>query len=58
MQQLDFWPATHKAPYAQKLWEALPLEDQDKVNAALARLIVKAVCPALIGEDKEQSHEH
>lgn len=55
--QLDFWPATEKAPYAQKYWETLSLEDQAERITLLGRLIAKAVRPELYPSNEEQGHE-
>jgi hypothetical protein len=56
MQQLDFWPAEHPAPYAQKHWEALRVEDQAAAVAMVARLIAQAVDPEQC-EEEEASDE-
>ena len=55
--QLDFWPATEKAPYAQKYWDTLSMEDQAERVTLLARLIAKAVCPELCANSEEEDHE-
>ena len=55
--QLDFWPAARKAPYEQGQWESLSIEEQAERIALLARLIAKAICPQLIDETQEGSHE-
>ena len=55
--QLDFWPAAEKAPYAQKYWGTLSIEEQTERITLLARLIAKAVCPELYANSEEQAHE-
>ena len=57
MQQLDFWPAPKKTPYEQGHWEALSFEDRANLQAMLARLIAKVICPKLIGDTEEKTHE-
>jgi hypothetical protein len=56
--QLDFWPAENQAPYEQGRWESLSIEVQAVTIARLALLIAKTVCPQLIAETQEDSHEH
>jgi len=55
--QLDFWPATEKAPYAQTYWDTLSLEDQDARITLLGRLIAKAVYPELYANSEEDADE-
>lgn len=55
--QLDFWPATHPAPYAQGPWESLSIEEQAERIALLARVIVKVIHPPAIDETQENRHE-
>ena len=55
--QLDFWPAVRKAPYEQGPWESLSIEDQLESTALLARMIAKTICPKLIEQTQENSHE-
>ena len=55
--QLDFWPTAEKAPYEQRQWESLRIEEQAERVALLARLIAKAICPQLANETQESSHE-
>jgi len=55
--QLEFWPITEKARYEQRQWESLSIEEQAEKIGLLARLIAKAVCPQLVDETQENSHE-
>lgn len=55
--QLDFWPATEKAPYAQKYWDTLSREEQAERITLLARLIAKSVCRELCAKSEEDGHE-
>lgn len=57
MQQLDLWPVEHPAPYAQKRWEALNVENQLTATAMVARLIAQAVDPGVIAEAREVDDE-
>lgn len=55
--QLEFWPTAKKTTYDQGQWESLSIEEQTEKLALLARLIAKAVCPQLVDETQENSHE-
>ena len=55
--QLEFWPAAEKARYEQRQWESLSIEEQAERITLLARLLAKAVCPQLVDETPENSHE-
>jgi len=58
MQQLDFWPEVeHSAPYAQKRWEALNVEDQATATAMMARLIARAVDPEQSDEEEASDEQ-
>ena len=55
--QLEFWPAAGKTAYEQGQWERLSIEEQAEKIALLARLIAKALCPQLVDQIQENSHE-
>ena len=55
--QLDFWPAAEKPPHEQGQWESQSGEEQAEKAALLARLIAKAICPQLVDETQENSHD-
>lgn len=55
--QLDFWPAAEEASYQQGQWQSLSIEEQAERLAMLARLIAKAICPQLVDQSQENSHE-
>jgi len=58
-QQLDFWPATHKAktPYQQGPWESLSSEERAKMIERLARLIAATIRPQPSDPREEDNHE-
>jgi hypothetical protein len=55
--QLEFWPAAERLAYEQGQWESLSIEEQAERIALLARLLAKAVCPQLVDQTQENSHE-
>jgi len=55
--QLDFWPAAQEAPYGQRYWETLSIEEQIERITMLARLIAKTVCPEIFANVEEASDE-
>lgn len=55
--QLEFWPTAEEIAYGQGQWESLSIEEQAERIALLARLLAKAVCPQLVDETQENSHE-
>jgi len=55
--QLEFWTTAEKTVYEQGQWESLSIEEQAEKIALLARLLAKAVCPQLVDETQENSHE-
>ena len=55
--QLEFWTTAEKTTYEQGQWESLSVEEQGEKITLLARLIAKAVCPELVDQTQENSHE-
>jgi hypothetical protein len=55
--QLEFWTAAEKTAYEQGQWESLSTEEQAEKIALLARLLAKALCPQLVDQTQENSHE-
>jgi hypothetical protein len=55
--QLEFWTTAEKTTYEQGQWESLSVEEQAEKITLLARLIAKAVCPELVDQTQENSHE-
>jgi len=55
--QLDFWPAAEEPSHEQGQWENQSGEEQAEKITLLARLIAKIICPQLIDEMRESSHE-
>jgi hypothetical protein len=55
--QLEFWPTAKETAYEQRQWESLSIEEQAEKIALLARLLAKTVCPQLVDQTQENSHE-